>query len=83
VLDVADFYRALLRRLSGTRESTDAESEPYVAAAVGHWAGRAVIAADCLERCLDALVQIEANANLPTLVGCWIDDLAQVTLHHA
>jgi DNA polymerase-3 subunit delta' len=83
VLDSADFYRALMRRLDGVGETTDAESEPFVAAAARQWAGRATIAAACLERCLDALVQIEANANLPTLVSCWIDDLAQRTLEQA
>ena len=34
--------------------------------------------ADRLERCLDALAQVDANANLPTLIECWIDDLVTV-----
>jgi len=32
---------------------------------------------------LTALVQLEANANVATLVGCWIDDLGQLTLQPA
>ena len=28
-----------------------------------------------IDRCSDALVQIDANANLATLIECWIDDL--------
>ncbi len=83
VLDVVDFYRAVLRRLSGDRLGADAESEPFVAAAAGQARGGALGAASCVERSLDALVQIEANANVPTLVGCWIDDLAQGLLQHA
>ena len=31
--------------------------------------------ADRLQRCLDALTQVDANANLPTLIECWIDDM--------
>ncbi|MGE3777492.1 MAG: ATP-binding protein [Pirellulaceae bacterium] len=34
----------------------------------------------CLDRCLELENQIEANANLATLVEVWLDDLAQVTL---
>ncbi len=30
-----------------------------------------------LERCLVALDHVDANANLPTLITCWIDDLCQ------
>jgi hypothetical protein len=30
-----------------------------------------------LERCLVVLQQIDANANLSTLIECWIDDLGQ------
>ncbi len=35
---------------------------------------------DCarVDRCLEALVQIDANANLATLIECWIDDLFAV-----
>jgi len=31
-----------------------------------------------IERCLDSLQQIRANANLATLVECWVDDLYQL-----
>jgi DNA polymerase-3 subunit delta' len=34
-------------------------------------------AADCLEICLDALQQVDANANLQTLIDAWMHRLAQ------
>lgn len=79
ILEAVDFYRSLLRRLSGDTGLVDPESEPFVAAAVAHQVGRPLNVAHCLERSLEALIQLEANANVPTLVGCWIDDLVQGT----
>lgn len=34
-----------------------------------------------LERCLVALEHLEANANMSTLISCWIDDLCQEPPH--
>ena len=34
-------------------------------------------AADCVWRCQQALLEIDSNANLATLVPCWLDDLVQ------
>ncbi len=38
---------------------------------------RAEAAADCLDRSLAALRQIDANANVTTVIEAWIDDLAR------
>jgi DNA polymerase-3 subunit delta' len=38
--------------------------------------GDAMVAAACLQRCLDALEQIDRNANQSTLIEAWLDDLA-------
>jgi DNA polymerase-3 subunit delta' len=83
VLEAIDFYRGLMRRLVGADERGDTLNNPYLAAAAPHWCGRAAIASRCLDRCLTALGEIDANANLATLIGCWIDDLSQSTLQHA
>jgi DNA polymerase-3 subunit delta' len=83
VLEAIDFYRGLMRRLVGADERGDTLNNPYLAAAAPHWRGRADIASRCLDRCLTALGEIDANANLATLIGCWIDDLSQSTLQHA
>jgi DNA polymerase-3 subunit delta' len=32
--------------------------------------------ANCIERCLEAQQQVDANANQATLIECWVDDLA-------
>ena len=32
-----------------------------------------------LERCLEAMVQLDANANQATLIECWLDDLRLLT----
>ena len=46
------------------------------ATAARHFPGDAIAAAACLERCLDALAQIDRNANQATLIEAWLDDLA-------
>ncbi len=79
VQDAADFYRELMRQATDTGPSGDALTDQLVAAARRHWKDDATAAADCLDRCLDALTQVNANANLATLIPTWIDDLAQRT----
>ncbi len=77
--DAADFYRELMRQSAHAGTSGDALVDKLVAAARKHWNDDATKAADCLDRCLDALTQINANANLATLVQTWVDDLAELT----
>ena len=76
VLEAVDFYRSLVRRAVGASSADDAVSGELLDAALPHWQGRAEVAARCLERCLTALGEIEANANVATLVHTWLDDLA-------
>jgi DNA polymerase-3 subunit delta' len=83
VLESADFYRGLMRHLVGADRRGDAAHHQYIAEAASHWTGRADTASRCLDRCLTALNEIDANANLATLICCWIDDLAQATLPRA
>ncbi len=81
VLEAMDFYRGLMRHSVGADEHGDAAEQ-----SVPRRGGTALDAAErtsasrCLDRCLTALDEIDANANLATLIGCWIDDLAQSTL---
>jgi DNA polymerase-3 subunit delta' len=75
----ADFYRAVMRQSAQTGPSGDPLIDQLVAAACQAWGGNPVVAAACLDRCLDAQQQIDANANLPTLVPSWIDDLAELS----
>ena len=36
--------------------------------------------ADCVERCQQARIQVDSNANQSTLIECWVDDVSQLTL---
>jgi DNA polymerase-3 subunit delta' len=72
----ADFYRRLVHARSDLPLPSDPELRGPLQAAVQHFRGDAMAAAACLERCLDALGQIDRNANQATLIEAWLDDLA-------
>ena len=76
VVFAADFYRRLLHARSNLPLPADPELRGPVEAAVRRFRGDALVAAACLERCLDALGQIDRNANQATLIEAWLDDLA-------
>lgn len=79
VRGAADFYRDLMREAAEGAPKTKGTDDSLVAKSSEHWQGDTLTAADCLERCLSALAQIDANANLATLIFCWIDDLAELS----
>ncbi len=54
-------------------------ADPH-AEALPAFALSSVAAAECLERCQQALSEVDANANLGTLIPCWLDDVAQRAL---
>lgn len=74
----ADFYRQLMRSLSGLPIDGDQALVHAVQAAYAVWPGDEEAAAACLERCLEAQMQVQANANQATLIDCWLDDLAAI-----
>jgi DNA polymerase-3 subunit delta' len=74
-----DFYRRLLHARSDLPLPADPELRAPLEAAVRRFRGDAMVAAACLERCLDALGQIDRNANQATLIEAWLDDLASKT----
>ena len=55
---------------------SDPELRGPLEVAMQHFRGDAIVAAACLERCLEALGQIDRNANQATLIEAWLDDLA-------
>jgi DNA polymerase-3 subunit delta' len=74
----ADFYRNLIRHWNGMDDDSD---ESLVITAANSRLGRQrddEVAATCVERCLDALAQVDANANQATLIECWLDDLVEI-----
>jgi DNA polymerase-3 subunit delta' len=76
-----EFYQQLLRRLSGVPVQEHENLLPGVEKAATHWLGDARAAATCVERCLEAAEQVDRNAYPPTLIECWLDDLARATSH--
>lgn len=73
----AEFYRQLLQLLSGAESSGDAEVRAVVTRSLPHWQGRLTAIAACLDRSLEALEQVDRNANQATLLECWLHDLAK------
>ncbi|MBI1249212.1 AAA family ATPase [bacterium] len=71
----ADFYRNQLASLTklGTEE---ASTNPDIRSAVMAIPSGLDGVAACLERCAEAEIQLDANANIATLVEAWLDDLA-------
>ena len=76
---VLEFYRALMRRLSGSPVDGDAELSAATAAAANAWPGTSDRVVECMDRCLETLTHIDRNANQATLIDCWVDDLAKIT----
>jgi DNA polymerase-3 subunit delta' len=74
----AEFYRQLARSLASASEPSDADVQSAVEAARRAGKIDTETAAALVTRCLDALEQVDRNANQSALLECWIDDLAQL-----
>ncbi len=72
-----DFYRELLRATSGGPSSLDAFVPEVIRANQSGRFNQADIAGQ-VDRCLEALQQVERNANQGATVECWLDDLTQL-----
>jgi DNA polymerase-3 subunit delta' len=72
----AEFYRGLLRTLCGANGANDMQTRKHIERAIAAGVTPAQ-SADRVSRCLEALTEIDANANQSTLIECWIDDLAK------
>jgi len=75
----ATHYRQALRRASGV--ASPPNTLPSTASPVGISSPSSSVqrAAACLDRCLDALEQVDRNANQTTLIECWADDVGRLT----
>jgi DNA polymerase-3 subunit delta' len=76
----ADFFRQLVRRISGLEPEGDAELIAAVEAAARHAAWDFESASDAVERCLQAASEVDRNANQHTLIEAWLDEIAANTL---
>ncbi|MEX2119283.1 MAG: DNA polymerase III subunit delta' [Pirellulales bacterium] len=72
-----DYYRGLCTRASGVVEESDAELDRAIASGAQRSSLDGEAAAQCADRCLDALDHIDRNANQAAWLECWVDDLAQ------
>jgi DNA polymerase-3 subunit delta' len=70
-----EFFRMLARRLNDVPDIADAELHSLVEqAAIGGWPTTSTVTA--LERSLEALSQVDRNANQSILIESWLDSLA-------
>jgi len=75
----ADFYRQLARSLSAAPMADDPDLTQSLAATRRWWPAGADLAADCLDRTLDALAHIDRNAHPANIIYAWLDDLARTS----
>jgi DNA polymerase-3 subunit delta' len=81
ILDfAAEYFRGLMRRWEGIPFEADAALDRALDAGLKRYRQDSQAAAACLERCLDAQVEVDRNANQSTLAECWADDLAMISL---
>jgi DNA polymerase-3 subunit delta' len=72
---VADFYRELVHRQAGLKNSDDAALAKHVEAAFRGGQTDQELTANRAERCLEAIGHIDRNANQSTSIEAWMDDL--------
>ena len=73
-----DWYRALVRALAGAEPAGDEILNAEVARAASSERFRHIDVAALVDRSLEALQQIDRNANQAALVECWLDDLTDL-----
>jgi DNA polymerase-3 subunit delta' len=73
----AEFYRQLLHAQCGVSLSEDRELQQHIHRAMERGQNDSELSASRVDRCLDAIAQIDRNANQTTLIECWLDDLAK------
>lgn len=73
-----DYYRQMMRLASGAPDPAVGPLETAVSRGLDAWQGDAELAAACVDRCIDALGQVDRNANQSTLIESWLDDLERM-----
>lgn len=75
---VLDFHRQLLRASTGMTPQGDEALTQAVQQALTSAVPEPQSVVALADRSLVALAQVDRNAHLPTLIDCWIDDLARI-----
>jgi DNA polymerase III subunit delta' len=73
------FYRQQLRALHGLDPLADPGASQAVGQAIRHPEVDTSAITDCIDRCVTAEYQLAANANVATLIECWLDELSCLT----
>lgn len=75
-----EFYTAVGKLLTGVSVAGVPEGVVLHAQdAAKNWRAGPAAATDCIERCMDAQIQLAANANQATLIECWMSDLGKLS----
>ena len=74
-----EFYQLLVCGLTGAPLTGDQELRHATERAMAAWQGDLLLAAACLDRCLEAAEQLDRNAHQATLIEGWFDSLARMT----
>ena len=72
----ADFYRELALQLQGAAPNSDPVLQQAIAQRMQKWEGGVAAAMDCWTRSLEAISQVDRNANQTTLLEDWTANLA-------
>ena len=75
----ADFYRAVAIQAQGGPAVSDPGLQRAVEQRLANWPGGADAALECWDRCLEAIAQVDRNANQTTLLETWSANLAAST----
>ncbi len=76
----AEFFRQIQRYQCGMPIDDDPPLQSAITGSMDSYSGDHEKVVACLDRCLDAGIQVDANANQATLLECWVDDLRQIQL---
>ena len=74
-----DFYRQLAKQLAGESGSANTDWQTAISRIVEHGGVSVDTAVAQIERCMDAMQQINSNANLGLLIDALVSDLAKMT----
>lgn len=75
----ADFYRDVILQLQAGPPVSDRELQSALDTRLANWPGGVDAAIECWNRCLEALSQVDRNANQTTLLEDWSANLAAST----
>ena len=77
---VLSIFHLMLLRTIGSDCAGDPLAQTTMQAMLDHWVGDEETMIACVDRTIDAVTQLNANANIKTLIDAWFDDLAQTQI---